>query len=81
MSLDESFESMLRRVFREELQSVSTDDRLLTAAQVAEMLGYKDIDSVYRLKKEKKLRAINIGENSMRFRKSEVERFIEDCAA
>jgi hypothetical protein len=40
MSIDERLESILRKVVREELQALDLDDRLLTAEQVADRLGY-----------------------------------------
>lgn len=76
MSLDETFEMIVRRVVREELKSAAIDDRLLTSEQVAEILGYS-VHQVHRLKREKKLNGFMLGENSLRFRRSEVERFIQ----
>jgi excisionase family DNA binding protein len=78
MSIEESLESILRKVVREELQALDLDDRLLTAEQVAERLGYTSIDSVYRLKREGRLNAIQISGNAIRFRRSDVLRFIQD---
>lgn len=80
MSLEETFEEIVRRVVREELAASRTEDKLLTAEQVADELGYTDVKSVYRLKKEKQLPAIMLGENSYRFRRSDVRRFIESRA-
>lgn len=74
-------ESIIRRVVREELQAASHSDRLLTAEQVAVKLGYSDVRSVYRLRREKKLQAVNLGENSLRFRLSEINRFIDGLCA
>jgi excisionase family DNA binding protein len=72
-------ESIVRRVVREELQAaINSDDQLLTAEQVAEMLCYTDVHSVYRLKREKKLQAITMGNNSVRFRRADVRRFIQE---
>lgn len=76
MSLEETLEDIVRRVFREELQSASLEDRLLTAEQVAEILGYS-VHQVHRLKRERKLKGFMLGDNSLRFRRSEVERFIQ----
>jgi excisionase family DNA binding protein len=81
MSIDERLESILRKVVREELQALDLDDRLLTAEQVADRLGYSGTDSVYRLKREGKLNAISLGGNTVRFRRSDVLRFIKDQAA
>lgn len=81
MSLEEKLEEIIRKVVREELRSFSADDRLLTAEQVAEALGYTDVHSVYRLKKEGKLDAVYLSANAIRFRNSEVQRFIRNEAA
>lgn len=81
MSFEETLESVLRKVVREELQALDLDDRLLTAEQVAERLGYTSTDSVYRLKREGRLNAIQMSGNAIRFRRSEVLRFIQDQAA
>lgn len=81
MSIEETIESIVRKVVREELESFSTDDRLLTAEQVADLLGYTDVHSVYRLKREGKLQAVPLGGNSLRFRNSDVQRFIRGEAA
>ena len=76
MSLEETFEMIVRRVIREELKSASSSDPLMTADQVAEALGYS-VHQVHRLKREKKLHGFMLGGNSLRFRRSEVERFIQ----
>lgn len=76
MSLEETFETIVRRVFREELKSLSTEDRLLTPEQVAEYLGYS-VHHVRRLKLEGRLKGFMLGDNSLRFRRSEVERYIQ----
>jgi excisionase family DNA binding protein len=81
MSFEETLESVLRKVVREELQALDLDDRLLTAEQVADRLGYTSTDSVYRLKREGKLDAISLGGNTVRFRRSDVLKFIKDQAA
>lgn len=75
MSLEETFETIVRKVIREELQSMSSDDRLLTAEQVAEQLAYS-VHHIHRLKREGKLNGFMLGGNSLRFRRSEVDRFI-----
>jgi hypothetical protein len=81
MSIDETLETLLRKVVREELQVIAGDDRLLTAEQVADMLGYTDIHSVYRLKREGRLTAVYISDKAYRFRNSEVQKFIKELAA
>ena len=80
MSFEETLEEIVRRVVREELLAVR-DDKLLTAEQAAEHLGYADVHSIYRLKREKKIRAVRVGENSVRFKISELNRFIEERSA
>lgn len=84
--LEERFEEIVRRVVREEFaRHGNTDDiDLLTADQVTELLGFKNRDSVYKLKREGKLRAFNLGGkngNSLRFSKAEVRKFLEEHAA
>ncbi len=79
-TLEQALEALLRRVIREELSAaLNTDDRLLTAEQVAETLGYTDVHSIYRLKREGKLPAVYVSEKAIRFRQSDVRRFIEEC--
>jgi excisionase family DNA binding protein len=77
MSLEERFEEIVRKVVREELQTLELDDKLLTAEQAAEKLGYPDADSVRRLAREGHLTAVKLGEKTSRFKKSEVNRLIE----
>lgn len=81
MSIEETLEEIVRKVFREEMQSASTGDRLLTAEQVAEILAYNDVTSVYRLKREGRLTGVYITDKALRFYNSEVQRFIKDLAA
>ena len=81
MSLEESLETIIRKVVREELQALDMDDKLLTAEQVADKLGYSNIDSVYRLKREGKLEAVQLGGQTIRFRRSDVLKLIQDKAA
>lgn len=76
MTFEETLESAIRKVLREEMRAFATEDRLLTAEQVGEILGYS-VHQVHRLKREKKLNGFMLGENSLRFRRSEVERFIQ----
>jgi excisionase family DNA binding protein len=70
-------------VIREELarQSGAADSELLTADQVARMLNYSNRHAVYKLKREKKLNAVNLGDRTLRFTRAEVERFIQDRVA
>lgn len=76
MGLEENLEAIIRRVVREELQSLATNDRLLTPEQVADHLGYS-VHHVRRLKLEGKLNGFMLGDNSLRFRRSAVERYIQ----
>ena len=83
MTLEDQLEEIIKRVIREELARAreSQDLALLTAEQVAELLNFTDTHSVYRLKREGKLRAVNLGAATMRFTRAEVRRFIESQAA
>lgn len=80
MSFEETLESLLRKVVREELAAASANERLMTAQEVADYLGY-DVHTVYRLKRERKLQGFNVGDNSLRFYRSEVTRFIQERAS
>jgi len=83
MSIEEQFEEIVRRVVREELalRSDAQDIELLTADQVARLLNFKDRHAVYKLRREKKLRAVSLGDKTLRFSKEEVRRFIQERAA
>jgi predicted DNA-binding transcriptional regulator AlpA len=82
MSLEEMLEAIIRKVVREELQQNGiTTDRLLTAEQVAETLGYTDVNSVYNLRREGILAAVRLGKNTLRFRHSDVQRLIKNRSA
>jgi excisionase family DNA binding protein len=76
-SFEQMIEGILRRVVREELQSLDLDDKLLTPEQAAEKLGLPGAASVRRLAREGKLEAINLGENTRRFRHSDVQRLVQ----
>lgn len=80
VSFEQMIEGIIRKVVREELQAVSQADRVLTAQEVAEQLGY-DVHTVYRLRREKKLQGFNLGNNSLRFYQSDVSRFIQERAS
>jgi hypothetical protein len=77
VSFEQMIEGIMRRVVREELQSLDLDDRLLTAEQAAEKLGYTDVNSVRRLAREGKLETVNLGENTRRYRQSDVQKLIQ----
>lgn len=76
-----NYEQMMKRIIREavreELESLHRDDKLLTAEQVALALGYTNIDSVRRLAREGHLEAVSLGENTRRYRSSDVQRLIQ----
>lgn len=78
MSLEETLETLIRKVVREELQTNAGNDRLLTAEQVAETLGYTDTHSVYQLKRDKRLNGVYLTPKALRFRNSEVQRLIKN---
>lgn len=78
MTLEETIETLLRKVVREELQALAGEDvQLLTTEQVAGLLVYST-HTVYQLKREGKLKAVVLGDNSLRFKRSDVRRFIEE---
>jgi len=81
MSLEESLETIIRKVVREELKVTADDDRLLTAEQVADLLGYNDVHSVYQLKRENRLPGVYLTPKALRFRNSDVQQLIRDLAA
>lgn len=83
MSIEEQFAEVVRKVLREELaaRAEEQDIQLLTADQVAEVLNYTDRHAVYKLKREGKLRAVSLGDKTLRFSRDEVRRFIEECTA
>ena len=79
--LEERFAEIVRQVVREELERVRSGEpleALLSADQVAGMLGFKDRASVYTLKREGKLKAVELGDRTLRFEPQEVRRFIRD---
>ena len=77
-SFEVTLKELLREVVREELQAISTEDKLLTAEHVAKMLDYTDVDSVLRLKKEGRLKGVYLSERGLRFYSSEVQKFIKN---
>ena len=83
MSLEQQFEDFIRRIVREEVARAVdlSGDQLLTAEQTAELLGLADARAVYRLKREGKIEAVNLGEKTLRFRLAAVRQFIADRAA
>ncbi len=83
MSIEEQFAAVVRKVVREELaaQSSGQDIQLLTADQVAEALNFSDRHSVYKLRREGQLKAVSLGDKTLRFSREEVRRFIEERTA
>ena len=77
MSFEAEIKEILREVVREEIQALSAGDRLLTAEQVAERLGYPNSDSVRRLAREGHLEVVSLGENTRRYRNSDVQKLIQ----
>lgn len=85
MSLEETeifnakaLDTLIRKAVREEMQAIAHEDRLLTAEQAAEALGYPNPDSVRRLAREGHLQIVNLGENTRRFKNSEVQRLVRN---
>lgn len=83
MSIEEQFAEVVRRVVREELATLSNghDLELLTADDVAKLLKYPDRHGVYKLKREGKLKAVSLGDKTLRFSREEVRRFIQERTA
>ena len=52
------------------------DDKLLTSGQVAELLQLRSI-TIQRLRKRGQLPCVKIGHNTVRFKLSDVQKFIE----
>ena len=77
MTIEQVLKEAVREVIREELQALDRDDKLLTAEQAAEMLGYSDVKSVRRLSREGHLEPVNLGENTRRYRNSDVQRLVQ----
>jgi hypothetical protein len=82
MSLESELAQMIRTIVREEVQSVIdlSDLRLLSAEQVAEMLGYPNARGVYQLKRTGKLAALNLGDRTLRFRLGTVREYIKSLS-
>jgi excisionase family DNA binding protein len=57
------------------------DCQLLTAEEVAGLLGYEDRASVYKLVREGKLKAVKLGDKTVRVAREEVRRFIQERTA
>jgi len=83
MTIEDQFADVVRRVVREELAALhgGQDLELLTADDVAKLLKYPDRHSVYKLKREGKLKSVSLGDKTLRFSQAEVRRFIEECGS
>lgn len=79
MSLEKDIADIVRSVMREELARAAdlNDIRLLTAEQTADLLAFTDVHSIYRLKREGELHPIMLADRTLRFRYSDVRRYIE----
>jgi hypothetical protein len=77
MTIEQVLKEAVREVIREELQSLDRDDKLLTAEQAAEKLGYTNVESVRRLARDGHLEPVNLGENTRRYRNSDVQRLVQ----
>ncbi len=83
MTIEDRLEEIVRKVIREELAAVSRSEdlELLTADDVARLLNYQDRHAVYKLKREGKLKAVALGDKTLRFSREEVRRFIQERVA
>jgi excisionase family DNA binding protein len=70
---------LIREAVREELKT-GGDDELLTAKQAAALLNFKNVRRVYDLGREKKIPEQRISKNTVRFRRSDVQRYIASGA-
>ena len=75
--LEIQFAEIVRRVVREELQALRSDnpEELLTAEQVARQLGVKSKQKIYALVKEGEIEPIWISKREMRFAPSVIRQF------
>lgn len=63
-------------VSRPQAEPRAAPEQLLTAEQVAEWLQL-NTQSVYRLAREGKIKRVQVSDNTVRFSRSEVERFLD----
>ena len=80
MSIEEQFAEVVRAVVREELaaSSIGSDDQLLDADEVAALLGYPNRHCVYALKRKGALKAVSLGDKTLRFRRGTIRAFIQE---
>lgn len=78
MSFEETITEIVRTVVREELAAASSvaDLELLTVEDVMKLLKLTDRHSVYKLKREGKLKPVYLGDKTVRFSPTEIRRFI-----
>jgi hypothetical protein len=77
VSFEETLESIVRKVVREELQTLVSDkpEDLLKAEDVRQHLNLNNVQKVYALVRENQLEAIWISKREMRFAPSAVRDF------
>lgn len=80
MSLEETLETLIRKAVRDEMKSIIYEDRLLTTQQVAETLG-SNVARVRELARDGYLKRVNLGEQSPRYKSSEVQRLVQQGIA
>ncbi len=79
--LEETFAEIVRKVVREELERHERPlEPLLTAEGAAELLCLP-VQTIYKLKREGKLKHVALGDSTLRFEQEEVRKFIADRAA
>lgn len=83
MNIEERFAEIVRTVVREELASLpgTQDIELLNADQVARLLNFTDRHAIYKLKREGKLKAVALGDKTLRFSRAEIRRFVQEREA
>ena len=78
--IEDEIKAIVREVLREELRAWSSPrlpDHLLSADEVARVLGFDDRQSVYRLRREGHLKAIWVSEKEFKFAPEVVQAFID----
>jgi hypothetical protein len=77
MSFEETIETIIRKVVREELQTLLRDkpEDLLKAEDVRQRLNLNNVQKVYALVRENQLDAIWISKREMRFAPSAIREF------
>ena len=77
MTLEETFETIVRKVLREELQGLLADrpEEFLKADDVRQRLNLNSVQKVYSLVREGEIEAIWISKREMRFAPSAIREF------